>query len=108
MVLDRMIRWISLIVFLLLSVAVFPGVISFFAIIVSMIAIYSRLNRPYMPLAAVPVAYCFISITPAIEYLLLVMNLRRSERIRSFLKLADNLGMRKQRVDGFLPLRPGG
>lgn len=35
------------------------------------------------------------------------MQLRRHQRIRAFLQLADDLWMRKQRVDGFLPRRPG-
>ena len=35
------------------------------------------------------------------------MRLWRSQRVRAFLKLSDNLRVRKQRVDGFLPRRPG-
>lgn len=31
----------------------------------------------------------------------------RSQRIRRFLQLADDLRMRQKRVDGFLPRRPG-
>ena len=34
------------------------------------------------------------------------MRLWRSQRIRAFLKLADDLRMRQKRVDGFLPRRP--
>lgn len=35
------------------------------------------------------------------------MVLRRHQRIAAFLQLADDLRMRKKRVDGFLPRRTG-
>lgn len=99
-------RWANLIVFLMISIAIFPGVVAFFVMILGLIALYARLGGSYVPLGSIPVSYCFIRITPAIEYLLLRMNLRRSNRIRAFLKLADDLRMRKQRIDGLLPRRP--
>jgi hypothetical protein len=34
------------------------------------------------------------------------MRLWRSQRVRAFLKLADDLRMRQQRVDGVFPRRP--
>jgi hypothetical protein len=99
-------RWTNLIVFLLISIAIFPGVIAFFVMILGLIALYARLGSSYVPLGSVPISYCFIRITPAIEYLLMTMNLRRSKRIRAFLELADYLRMRKKRIDGLLPRRP--
>lgn len=35
------------------------------------------------------------------------VRLWRSQRIRAFLQRADDFRMRKQRVDGFFPRRPG-
>lgn len=112
-------RWANLIGFLLLLLLVSPldqlaGFLAFLAMIFFYIALYALLggrtrdDRPTrMPLGAVPIAYCFIKITPALEYLLLKMDLRRHQRIRAFLKLADDLWMRKKPLDGFLPRRPG-
>lgn len=107
-------RWINLIVFLVILSFLLPidkvtGVIAFFTMVIFLIGLYSLFGRKsYVPLAVVPIAYSLIHITPAIEYLLLKMALRRGKRVRAFLKLADDLRMRKKRVDGFLPRRPGG
>ena len=61
----------------------------------------------YAPAAIVPLAYLFQLIEPALSFLLLKRDLRRSERIRSFLQLADDIRMRKQSVDRRLPGGPG-
>lgn len=64
-------------------------------------------DRPtYVPIGLMPVAYFLMQINPVIEYMLYRMNLRRSKRIRAFLKLANDARMRKKPVDGFLPRRP--
>ena len=113
-------RLALLIGFFLLLLAVFPGeelagILAFFVLIIFYISLYALLGGRVrdggpvrMPLGAVPIAYCLIQITPALEYLNAKMNLRRSKRIRAFLKLANDLRMRKKRVYGFLPRRPGG
>lgn len=112
-------RWAFLIGFFLLLLTVFPTqelawLLIFFVLIFFYISLYALLcgrtrdDQPTrMPLGAVPIAYGLIKITPAIEYLLLKMDLRRHQRIRAFLKLADDLWMRKKPVDGFFPRRPG-
>lgn len=70
---------------------------------------YGRTNSRYpdrpasIPIALIPVGYLLLQINPLIEYLLYRMNLRRSQRIRSFLELADDLRMRKHRIDRALP-----
>lgn len=51
--------------------------------------------------------YFLMIIYPAIDYLNARMALRHRERIRAFLKLADDLWVRQQRVDSRLPRRPG-
>jgi hypothetical protein len=60
-----------------------------------------------IPAVIVPLAYVFQQIEPAISFLLLKRGLRRSERIRAFLKLADDVRVRKQSVDRRLPGGPG-
>jgi hypothetical protein len=57
----------------------------------------------HIPAAVIPLAYFFRQIEPALSYLLLKRDLRRNERIRAFLKLADDLRMRKQSVNRALP-----
>lgn len=94
------------------------GVVAFFALVIFLIAFYALLTgstrsapaprRVAMPVAAMPIAYALMQLTPLVEWLLYRMNLRRHQRIRAFLQLADDLRMRKQRVDGFLPHRPRG
>ena len=65
-------------------------------------------DRPRsVPLGLMPIGYFLIRITPAIEYLNAKMALRNSERIRAFLQLADDLWMRKKRVDRRIPRGPG-
>ena len=103
-------RWANLIVLLLalslvIGVDQLAGFLAFFVLIIFYISLYALLGRgerpTRMPLAAVPISYFFMRITPAIDYLLLRMDLRRSQRIRAFLKLADDLRMRKQALNGF-------
>lgn len=91
------------------------GVLGFFVLIVFYISLYAlfggriRNDQPTrMPLGVVPVAYLLMQITPALEYLNAKMSLRNSQRIRAFLKLADDLRMRKQPVDRRLSRGPGG
>lgn len=59
-----------------------------------------------VPIAVMPIAYFLMLVNPAIDFMLYKMNLRRSKRIRAFLKLANDLRMRKKRIDGFFPRRP--
>ena len=57
----------------------------------------------YVPAAVIPLAYFFRQIEPALSFMLLKRDLRRNERIRAFLKLADDLRVRKQGIDRALP-----
>lgn len=72
-----------------------------------------RNNRRYpnrqrsIPLGLIPIAYLLLQINPLVEYLLYRMNLRRSQRIRAFLQLADDIRMRKNAIDGFFPRGSG-
>ena len=52
-----------------------------------------------VPLVFIPAVYCFLQIGSEFA-------LRRRERVRAFLHLADHFRMRKKRVDGFLPRWP--
>lgn len=52
-----------------------------------------------VPLFLIPLVYC-------VTQLMASLRLRRGERVRSFLQFANDLWMRKQRIDGFLPRRP--
>lgn len=63
-------------------------------------------ERTSVPIGLIPVAYVLTLLNPAVEYLLYKMNLRRSERIRTFLKLANDLRMRKKPINGFFPRWP--
>lgn len=56
-----------------------------------------------IPAVIVPLAYFFQKIEPALSFLLLKRDLRRNERIRAFLKLAEDSRMRKQGIDRVLP-----
>jgi hypothetical protein len=67
----------------------------------------NRSTVKVVPLAWVPISFAWFQMKPAIDYWLLKRDLRRHERIRAFLKLADDLWMRKKPLDGFLPRRPG-
>jgi hypothetical protein len=108
-------RWANLIaLFLLLSLVAdhrLAGYLGLFALIIFWIAVYALLTRnnrmARIPLGVVPIAYCLIKITPAIEYLLLKWDLRRNERIRAFLRRADDIRMRKQGVHRRIPRGPG-
>lgn len=61
-------------------------------------------NRPAsVPVALIPVGYLLLQINPLIDYLLYRMNLRRSQRIRAFLQLADDLWMRKKSINRRFP-----
>ena len=64
-------------------------------------------ERTSVPIGLMPVAYVLMLLNPAIEYLLYKMNLRRSERVRAFLKLSNDLRVRKKTIDRRLPRRPG-
>jgi hypothetical protein len=112
-------RWANLIVFFLALSLVcderLAGYLGIFALIIFWIAVYALIsgsarnsNRPArIPLGAVPIAYCFIKVTPALEYLLLKWDLRRSQRIRAFLRRADDIRMRKQGVHRGITGGPG-
>lgn len=56
-------------------------------------------SLPRAPIAALPFVCLRATMT-------LWRNLRRSQRIRAFLQLADDLRMRQKRVDGFFPRGP--
>jgi hypothetical protein len=107
-------RWANLIAFFVLLLVVIPidklaGFIAFLVMIFGLIALYSLLggrSQSHIPLGALPIAYSLIRITPMIEYLLLIMNLRRSAHIRAFLRRADNIRMRKQSIHCRFPRRP--
>lgn len=57
----------------------------------------------YIPLGFMPIMYAWYRIEPM---LLWIAYLRNGKRIARFLKLADDLWMRKKPVDGFLPRWP--
>lgn len=57
-----------------------------------------------MPLAVFPLLYLWWAIEPALSYFAMLRTVRNSERIARFLKLANDLRMRRKGVDHPLPL----
>lgn len=72
-----------------------------------------RNNRLYpdrpasVPIALMPVGYLLLQTNPLIEYLNGLMSLRRHQRIRAFLQLADHFWMRKHLLNRRLAGRAG-
>ncbi len=59
----------------------------------------------HLPALIVPIAYFWYQVEPMLSYLLLLRDLRRSERIRRFLLRANDLWMRKKAGNRRLPRR---
>lgn len=59
----------------------------------------------HVPALAVPIAYAWYQVEPLLSHLLLLRDLRRSERIRRFLLRAEHLWMRQKSLNRRLTRR---
>ncbi len=80
--------------------------VAFWIVLLWWLARRARRGDMPVPAAAGIFAYFWMFLEPMFSYLLLLRDLRRSERIRTFLKLADDLRIRKKGIDRRLPVRP--